>query len=61
MNHLLIAVKLWFDDSTRKLISGSAINTLASPANITGVETELILGGRSLLYNRKSGGPSIKP
>jgi hypothetical protein len=55
-----MAVKIRFDDSTRHLIFGSAINTSASPADIKGDRIELILGGRSLVYNRKSDGPSME-
>jgi hypothetical protein len=56
-----MAVKIWFDDTTRHLIFGSAINTLASPADTKGVKIELILGGRSLVYNRRSEGPCMEP
>lgn len=56
-----MAVKLWFDDCTRHLIFGSAINTLASSSNIKGVKIELLWGGRSLVYNRKSDGPRMEP
>jgi hypothetical protein len=61
MNLLFRIINIWFGDSTRWLISASAIIILPSSANRKGVETELIFRGRSLIYKIKRSGQRIEP
>lgn len=59
VNHLFMTVKMWCADSASWLTSGGVIMILLSSANRTGVETEIILRGRCLVYKRKRNRPSI--
>jgi hypothetical protein len=46
-------IKIWFETPPRLLISGSVMIVLVMSVNKMGIEIELILGGRSFMYNRK--------